>query len=206
MTVAMVAKRLAVAIAVDDLVSEKPFESLRIEDICEAAGVSRSAFYRLFADKYEIPLWCQGLAFDAGLGEIGRSLTCADGHRATLSGLLLFRNLMYSASIESGPYSFRTKLINKHAASMRETLTEVQHVALTPRLEFLIVSTADAQGRAVFRWLDGGANPDVETFAQWQTDLTPEDLRSLLDTPATPAQPGELTFASIIADAVRTRR
>ena len=205
-TVASVAKRLAVAIAVNSLVREKPFEALRVDDICEASGLSRSAFYRLFEDKYQIPLWCQSLAFDAGLAEIGRSLTCIEGHTATLNGLLLFKDLVYSAAVESGPYSFRTKLINKHAETMRVTLADFHRVELSPQMDFFVVTTADAQGRAVNRWLGDGATIEVDVFATWLADLTPAALREYLDAPITPAKPGELTFASIIAEAARAKR
>lgn len=37
-----------------EMVKEKPLEQIRVQDIAERAGVSKSTFYRLFRDKYEV--------------------------------------------------------------------------------------------------------------------------------------------------------
>ena len=37
-----------------DLLSEKPFDEVRVKDICERAGIHRSTFYDHFEDKYHL--------------------------------------------------------------------------------------------------------------------------------------------------------
>lgn len=40
-----------------ELLKEKSFCAISIEDICEKAGASRRTFYRYFTDKYELFIW-----------------------------------------------------------------------------------------------------------------------------------------------------
>ena len=132
---------------------------------CQSVGISRSTFYRLFEDKYSIPTWCQDLALRAGLVEIGRTLTVQQGNIITLDGISLFRNLIYSAGRNQGENSFRSLLIKKHAAAMKETLEGYKHVAIDDELEFQIAFTAESQANAVYHWLDGAFEGDApETF------------------------------------------
>ena len=37
-----------------DLLSEKPFEEIKVSDICEHAYINRSTFYAHYSDKYEL--------------------------------------------------------------------------------------------------------------------------------------------------------
>ena len=46
-------RKMAVAITMNELVNDIEFKDMRINDICTACGLSRSAFYRLFEDKHE---------------------------------------------------------------------------------------------------------------------------------------------------------
>ena len=50
-------KREDLAAALIDMLSDAPLESVRTEDLCEKAHVSKSTFYRLFRDKYELAFW-----------------------------------------------------------------------------------------------------------------------------------------------------
>ena len=197
-SLANISKRLTVALAVNDLTASKPFRDIRVADICEASGMSRSAFYRLFADKYEIPVWCQSFALDAGLKEVGRTLTCYEGHLVTDSGLLLFKDLMVSAADDDGRYSFRSTVLERHADAMRETLRDVKHVEIDDELEFLITTTAESQVLAVRHWLRGRYPVDASCFAGWLVSATPARLVELLNTPETPMRPQSLSYASIL--------
>ena len=50
-------KREQIASAFMEMLNDTPLEALRIQDLCEKAGVSKSTFYRLFTDKYELAFW-----------------------------------------------------------------------------------------------------------------------------------------------------
>lgn len=40
-----------------EMLHDMPLESLRVQDLIRKAGVSKSSFYRMFLDKYEVATW-----------------------------------------------------------------------------------------------------------------------------------------------------
>ena len=44
--------------ALKELMSEKPFEKIKVVDICEKALVHRATFYAHFEDKYQLLRYC----------------------------------------------------------------------------------------------------------------------------------------------------
>ena len=49
--------KLALASAMQRLMTEQPFERISVSDICAACGMSRKSFYYHFRDKYELVNW-----------------------------------------------------------------------------------------------------------------------------------------------------
>lgn len=48
----------ALAALLIDLLRKKPFQKISVNELCEAAGISRSAFYANFEDKYQLLAYC----------------------------------------------------------------------------------------------------------------------------------------------------
>lgn len=51
--------KIAILRAIEVLLQNKDFEKISIKDICEAAQISRSAFYLHYTDKYDLAKQCQ---------------------------------------------------------------------------------------------------------------------------------------------------
>ena len=49
--------KLALASAMQRLMTEQPFERISVSDICAACGMSRKSFYYHFRDKYDLVGW-----------------------------------------------------------------------------------------------------------------------------------------------------
>ncbi len=49
--------KLALAAAMQQLMTEQPFERISVSDICAACGMSRKSFYYHFRDKYDLVGW-----------------------------------------------------------------------------------------------------------------------------------------------------
>ena len=49
--------KLALASAMQRLMTEQPFERITVSDICAACGMSRKSFYYHFRDKYDLVGW-----------------------------------------------------------------------------------------------------------------------------------------------------
>lgn len=50
-------KREIIAAVFMEMLNDTPIESLRIQDLCDKSCVSKSTFYRLFTDKYDLAFW-----------------------------------------------------------------------------------------------------------------------------------------------------
>ena len=198
-------KRLIVALTVNKMVGERPFDAIRVDEICQTVGISRSTFYRLFEDKYSIPTWCQDLALRAGIAEIGRTFTVQQGNIITLDGISLFRNLICSAGRNQGENTFRSLLIKKHAAAMHETLEDYKHVDIDDELEFQIGFTAESQANAVYRWLDGAYHGDAAHLTQMMISCFPPRLFNIINEPVNPKEPSALTYTSFLEEAAKLR-
>lgn len=194
-------KRLMVAVAVDDLLSRGgDFEDLHVGQICDVSGVSRSSFYRLFEDKYELPLWCQRFALGAGIREIGRTLDVVEGNYVTCSGLALFPHLMSAAGTKDGPRTLRAVSRELHAAYMLETLGDYLRVPLDDELRFQVDYTAMSQMETVGRWLAGEfGGMQALGLAELMAPCMPARLFSLLNDPLDHREPQVPTLASLIA-------
>ena len=96
-TFSIVSRRFFIAAATNELCKKISLEDLSVDDICEAAGVSRSGFYRAFHSKYDIAPWCLRFPLDEGVGQMGRTLTCQEGIAVTLEIFSLFKDLFNAA-------------------------------------------------------------------------------------------------------------
>lgn len=62
----------ALAISLKEILVEKAFGNISVEDICKNAGVSRRTFYRYFLDKYELLNWVYEWDMQAGIQNGGQ--------------------------------------------------------------------------------------------------------------------------------------
>lgn len=191
------------ALAVDSLARERDFDELRVDEICEAAGISRSAFYRLFEDKYQIATWCQRFSTDAGIREIGRTLDAAEGNFVTCSGLLLFKNLFRSAGKSQRPGSVKPIARDLHIEYLTRTLREFKGIEIDAELAFQIDYVATSEAEMVGRWLLGDFDADARAFAGLIVSCMPPRLLALVDDPVDHKTPEALTMASFVMSASR---
>ena len=196
-------KRLVIALTVNKMVGGRSFDAIRVDEICQTVGISRSTFYRLFEDKYSIPTWCQDLALRAGIAEIGRTLTVRQGNIITLDGISLFRELICSAGRNQGENTFRSMLIKKHAAAMRETLKDYKRIGLDSELEFQIDFTAESQANTVYRWLNKSYDVDSTQLTEMMISCFPPRLFQIINEPVNPKEPKELTYTSFLTEAAK---
>ena len=97
-----IANCLHIVSVMDYLSETTPFADLSIADICKASDISRSTFYRLFDDKFDAVNWFIYEVSRLGHTQTGRTLSWHDASFTTLSGFLIARNLLVSASKAAG--------------------------------------------------------------------------------------------------------
>ena len=192
------AKKLIVAMTANKIAREREFDGISVDMICELAQISRSSFYRLFRDKYEILLWCEDLPFQRGIAQMGRTLTCAEGVRVMLEAFDMFGDLFLSTRNSSERIARETDGGKKAAALVRETLEEHQQVEIDEELEFQV------------KWMVRGlldvavahSKQEIEgscaELAQHVRSCAPERLGAILDKPVNPEAGESLSLAGII--------
>lgn len=191
-------KKLIVAMAANKIAREKEFDGISVDTICQRAQISRSSFYRLFRDKYEILLWCEDLPFQKGIAQMGRTLTCAEGVAVMLEAFGMFGDLFLSTRNSSERAARETDGGRKAAALVFETLREYQQVEIDEELDFQV------------RWMVRGlldvavAHSKQEIkgscteLAQFVRSCVPERLRAILDKPVNPEAGERLSLGDII--------
>ncbi len=201
----ILSKKLLIAEVTNQLCKDMNFQDITINLICKNANISRASFYRVFDSKYEIPLWCQSFALEAGLREIGRTLTYVEGLTVTHEGLMLFRPLMRSVILHSDPYSIDEVGYHKYIEDMVETLTVYKGIVIDNELQFQIEFTALAGAQTCKRWLAGKIDADATNLAALLDSCVPVRLRSILNEPVNRQPVGNFDLASLVFAASNKR-
>ena len=167
----------ALAAAMMALLEREPFSKITVNDLCEAAMVSRSTFYLHFEDKYRLLAFC--------LDDIRDRLfeRCPEGDsRARLRGILeniqqnrrLLRNLLLA--------ELDTELLEMVQASFEADFSRLQRKSLLRGTEPIgpseLVSTFYAAGisSVILRWIANELPYTADEIAGTLTTLMREIL------------------------------
>lgn len=179
-------KRLRIAVAANELCKTMPFSAMTVDDVCARAGVSRSSFYRAFRDKYDIAVWYQDFPLQAGIGEMGRTLTCAQATRATIEGFNVLIDL-YNAMKSQTETPHREDVSRlKARALMEETVAVYHHVPIDRQLSMQIEWSVCAHTHMMIDFAQGKIDAPVDEFARDVASCFPARLRAILDAPVEP--------------------
>lgn len=191
-------KRLIVAIALNELCKTSQMESVTIDSICEVSKVSRSTFYRIFPDKYEIPLWAQKFTLRVGLEEIGRTLTCVEGLQITHEGFLHFKDLIRSSTMTRDRLSADNVGKREYIASLTTTLEDYKGIPIDKELSFQINYTAMAGANIAAKWLSDEISATPSELAVLLDSCFPARLYKLINEPVNPKPAGHFNFNNFI--------
>jgi AcrR family transcriptional regulator len=173
-------------------------ENIKVSDICQEARISRSTFYRLFEDKYDVINWNSKQLYRIGIVETGRTLTWSEGLRITLSGGIFQENLWREAAKDTGYNGLQALGIRTRKESLLETITAYKHLKLTKRVRFQIDLFADAESLAVTKWINNKNRMPLTELCTMIESCVPQELYELVKKPVTPRAAKELTMADMI--------
>ena len=175
-----------IATAVNELCKSTPFSSLTVDPICENAEVSRSTFYKAFSDKYDICAWYQDLMLKGGMGEVGRTLTCRQGIRATFEGFNCLKYL-FNAMKDHPEATLRTEKARiEHVQLFRETLEQYHGIEMNDELLFLIEWNVIAYLRMSMDWMMGYRVEDMDSMVNLIASSFSPELLVAFDKPTNP--------------------
>lgn len=182
-------KRYAVLRTYAKLAEVKPSSEIKISDICEAQGISRSSFYRLFGGVDDILMWYQNFTSDIGMHRIGLSYTFKQGHLTSMALLDKYRHL-YDQRYMNVAYwnaDFSFQCVNNHVDAMRRML-EYRDVEMTTELLFKIRGVAlIAHEIGAYYVKDdswhGSGSLSMEQTIDIMYEFVPDELKQYFDTP-----------------------
>lgn len=173
--------KLTIMDAALKLLESKPFEQVKVNDLCEACGISRSTFYRNFQGVHSIPLWYQRYTADITLHQIGRYFTCTEGHELSLQ-LLSRGAAFYEGRGQWLDTEFRMQCINNHVNAMRDMLQE-RGIAVSASTEYKLRGTAVSANELVAQWMSARRDLSIKELVGIIVQFVPNDLRKVLDSP-----------------------
>lgn len=198
MKASIAVKKQLVAVAANDLAREHEFDGITVDMICEQAQISRSSFYRLFRDKYDILLWCEQIPFSRGISQMGRSLTCLEGVTLALECFRLFQPLFYSTRHSTERASREDAGREQAAQLLRETVEEHHGAAVDEELGFQIAWFANGLLEQTVLWNRGRRHEPLEKIAAHICSCCPARLKEILDKPLAPKNPEDSSLQSIV--------
>ena len=195
-------RRINVAIAFDGLCAQKRQDSISIQDICDAAGLSRSTFYRSFTSKHDICVWYQDLLLEASFGQVGRTLDWRGAFAAFHSGWLLFPSMNAATKECAGATSVEAHWPLRVSELLISTLSE-NGVDVSRSLLFQVhffASTTRPQARTQHNpWTDDIYDCTPDEYGRIMEACVPRDLHRLLNTPRHPNPSPLLTLSKLMA-------
>ncbi len=182
----------------DYLCEDTSIESITVSSICQNAKISRTVFYRLFEDKYEVANWFMSQAINPGISERGRTLTWSEGIIVTLSGCELLKNLMCGAWKSPGYHAMKETGIRKCRDNLTETVVSMKGVELTEELRLQIDFYAHSESYVVRNWIADRDHCSIEEIAHLLETCVPPTLHDLLAVPIDPQPMQKLTWATLV--------
>lgn len=192
------AKKVIVAMAANEIAREREFDGISVDMICKRAQVSRSSFYRLFRDKYEILLWCEDIPFQRGIAQMGRTLTCVEGITVVFEAFDMFRDLFLSTRNSSERIAREDAGRERAVVLVLETLREYHRIEVDEDLDFQVRWMARGLlDLSVIRSKQESRNAPAE-LALLVHPCVPERLRAILDRPVNRGAVKGLSLESVI--------
>lgn len=202
-TFSIISRRFFIATTANELCKKTSLDDITIDDICEAAGVSRSSFYRAFHSKYDIAPWCLRFPLEEGVGKMGRSLTCQEGIATTLEIFALFKDL-FNAAKSTSEMKVCDDAERQHVTALiRETLEACHGADVDEELAFQIEWVTAAGLDVSENWIRGTIDKPSDELAKLFASCYPLRLRKLLDNPIERSDSGDFDLSRLVMSVLR---
>lgn len=162
-----------------DLTEEQSYDSIRVKDICERAGVTRQTFYRHFDNKDAIAKWYFEAGAKRSMFRVGRELSWHDSLMEVAQ--LVNETDMHHNFFHGDEYdSVKMYACRCREETLVQTIEDFSADKLTDRLRFQIRFFARAEAEAI---ADMMRNTDVSpaNLAELVESCIPTELHRAID-------------------------
>jgi hypothetical protein len=168
--------------ALELLIQTKTLSEIKVIDLCQVSGVSRSTFYTYFYDIYSVPQWIWDDSMQPTLYKIGNTLTWDEGHKLMFENLLSRKALFIKIYWENNyhsilEYGYR----GGYDAVKKNVENRKKHVWSDTELVELDY-TIKALASLTTKWGRDGMVVPVNFIVQIFNDHVPQFLKELCDT------------------------
>ena len=154
------------------LLEKQSFRKISVGDICNGAGVSRSAFYSHFADKYELLAHCMAELLDrrvkstAGLSQEAQLISMLECVREN-------RRMMYNAFMADLNAETLDILQRTVCGGVEERLKELRKkgAVLPGPISMVAAFWAGGLANVILSWMRDGCTTPVEEVARCQSEM-----------------------------------
>lgn len=180
-------EKFAILTAMSKLLQDTSLDSLQISNICESSGVSKTTFYRLFLNKYEVVRWLLRIYSSEGLDQIGRTLTWREGLRYSISNLYRHHVLIAAANRTKHALEAPQEVTYRHRQEiLLETIEQYKRVEVTEKLAFQVEAWARLSTQIAAKWYREELPYSPQQYADYLESVVPSELYLLLNEPANP--------------------
>lgn len=174
-------RKIDIVYAANDLCRDREFDNVSVGDICAAADISTSTFYRLFNGKSDIPAWYLRFATNSSIEQMGTLFTCEQAFQVMLE-LMQRCRFLYDSVKDTAEMNLVDRNENRRLCQcILRNLRDYHGVEIDEELE-LEIRWVTAAGVALSgEWLHGCLEGTPEELARIFSDCYPARLRSLLD-------------------------
>jgi len=165
----------ALAIALKEVMEEKPFEKIVITDIVEKCNLNRQTFYYHFKDKYDLMNWIYYTETTGFISEYYIAGNWTDGICALCCYMQENKKFYTNALSTSGQNSFSKYLIQYIHDIFIALIQDIKGIKNLDdkSLDFLAEFIATGFVGLIARWAKGGMKEDPKEFIEY--------LKSIID-------------------------
>ena len=157
------------------LLCEKPFDEITINELCDVAGIRRATFYKHYSDKFDFLTAYTCLLrdrFDRAIWKSGKPVLTTDYYVAYAKRLIYFVN-ENAAAIDNicKSHLFPSVIAIIVEQNYRDTCERLKlsvsaGMALSASTETVAATCTGAVAACIYQWLAGGKQDDPDKVAE----------------------------------------
>ncbi len=169
-------KRERLAEVLMDMLNTTSLEDLRIQELCELAGVSKSTFYRLFTDKYDLAFWIYKNQADQVVTDLP-DLSQWSEWTYRICDVIMKNKTFYRNYASYRGQNSLFECILRYYQQNTFTYRKKRNIEMTEDQRFAVYAFSVAGAQAFVDWILNGFSPSVETFQRRMELCVPECIR-----------------------------